>query len=251
MFLLAGKKTMSDEKDDITKTEKKTDIKLPTAEQLLEAGVHFGHRTSKWDPKMKPYIFGSRNAVHIIDLEKTLAKLKEAAEFSVEVAGKGGLIIFVGTKPAVKKIVKEAAQSCGMPFVIQRWLGGTLTNFKTIGKRLEYFRDLENKMAEGELKKYTKKEQLGFSKKLADLQKNFGGIKNLVKLPEAVFVTDIKENRQTVNEAKKAGVKIIGICDTNTNPGLVDWPIPANDDAVSAVKIIVETIAEAIKETKK
>ncbi len=241
---------MSDEKDDITKSEKKTEIKLSTAEQLLAAGVHFGHRTSKWDPKMKPYIFGSRNTVHIIDLEKTLVRLKEAAEFVAEVVGKGGLIIFVGTKPAVKKIVKEAAESSGMPFVIQRWLGGTLTNFKTISKRLEYFRDLENKMAEGELKKYTKKEQLGFSRKLADLEKNFGGIKNLMKLPEAVFVTDIKENYQTINEARKAGVKIVAICDTNTNPGLVDWPIPANDDAASAVKIIVETIAEAIKNSK-
>lgn len=242
---------MSEEKNDTVQTEKKIEIKLPTAEQLIEAGVHFGHKMSRWNPKMKPYIFGAKNAVHIIDLEKTLAKLKEAAEFAADVASKGGLIILVGTKPPVKKIIKEAAQSVGMPYVNQRWIGGALTNFKTIGKRLEYFRDMEKKMAEGELKKYTKKEQLGFQRKLEEMEKIFGGIKNLIKLPEAIFVADIKENLLAVREAKKSGVKVIAIADTNTNPELIDFPIPANDDAASSVKIIVGAIVEAIKEAKK
>jgi small subunit ribosomal protein S2 len=242
---------MSDEKNEPIEEKKKIEIKLPTAEQLLEAGAHFGHKTSRWNPKMEPYIFGAKNAVHIIDLEKTLAKLKEAAEFAADVASKGGLIILVGTKPPVKKIIKEAAEASGMPYVNLRWLGGTLTNFKTIGKRLEYFRDLERKMAEGELKKYTKKEQLGFSRKLEEMEKSFGGIKNLIKLPEAIFVADLKENLLAVKEAKKSGIKVIAIADTNTNPKLADFPIPSSDDAASAVRIIVETIVEAIKEAKK
>jgi len=244
---------MTDTKTDPEKTEeaapvlRKIEVKVPAVEQLLEAGVHFGHKTSKWNPKMKAYIFGNKNAVHIIDLEKTVAKLKEAAEFAAQIAQKSGLILFVGTKPAVKKIVREAAEASSMPHVARRWLGGTLTNFKTIGKRLEYFRDLENKMATGELKKYTKKEQLGFARKLEELEKSFGGIKNLLKRPEAIFVADLKENRLAVNEAKKTGVKIIAITDTNTDPSAIDFPIPANDDAVSSVRIIVNTIAEAIK----
>lgn len=244
---------MTEEKQvqqDESAVRKEINVKIPSAEELLGAGVHFGHKTSRWNPKMKPYIFGARNGVHILDLEKTLAKLKEAAEFAAQTAQKGGVIVFVGTKPVAKKIVKEAAQNCGMPYVTGRWLGGTLTNFKTIGKRLEYFRDLERQMAEGELKKYTKKEQLGFARKLAELEKNFGGIKNMTKLPEAIFISDIKEDRLVVDEAKKAGVKIIAICDTNTNSEMIDWPIPGNDDAVSAVKIVVDTIGEAIKTAK-
>ena len=241
---------MSEEKNDTVQTEKKIEIKLPTAEQLIEAGVHFGHKMSRWNPKMEPYIFGAKNAVHIIDLAKTLTKLKEAVDFVTDIVAKGGLIILIGTKPPVKKIIKEAAQSVGMPYVNRRWIGGVLTNFKTIGKRLEYFRDLEKKMAEGELKKYTKKEQLGFQRKLEEMEKIFGGIKNLTKLPEAIFAADLKENQLAVREAKKSGVKVIAIADTNTSPELVDFLIPANDDAASSVKIIVDTIVEAIKEAK-
>jgi small subunit ribosomal protein S2 len=254
LFLLIGQinpNNMSEEKNDSVVTEKKIEVKLPTDEQLLEAGAHFGHKTSRWNPKMGAYIFGAKNAVHIIDLEKTLARLKEAAEFAAGVAAKGGNIIFVGTKPPVKKIIKDAGLDSGMPYVNLRWLGGTLTNFKTIGKRLEYFRDLEKKMAEGELKKYTKKEQLGFSRKLEEMERIFGGIKNLTKLPEAIFVADLKENLLAVREAKKSSVKVIAIADTNTNPELADFPIPSSDDAASAVKIIVQTIVEAMKEAKK
>jgi len=231
-------------------TQKSLQLDFPTAEQLLEAGAHFGHKTSRWDPKMKAYIFGNKNGVHIIDLQKTVDELKKAAEFALDIVSKGGQIIFVGTKPPVKKIVKEAAEKTGMPYVNLRWLGGTLTNFKTISKRLEYFRDLETKMAAGDLKKYTKKEQLGFQRELEDLEKHFGGIKNLVKLPEAIFVTDLKENRLAVNEAKNVGIKIIAIADTNTDPNLADYPIPANDDASAAVKLIVDAIVKAIKGNK-
>lgn len=237
---------MSDEKQ----SQQKIDINLPTAAQLLEAGVHFGHRTSRWNPKMKPYIFGVKNAVHIIDLDKTITKLKEAIDFIVDLVNQGSVILFVGTKPAVKKIIKEAAESCQMPYVTERWLGGTLTNFKTISKRLEYFKDLESKIAEGQLQKYTKKEQLGFQKELEGLRKNFEGIKNLTKTPQAIFLVDLKENQLAAKEAKKTGTALVAICDTNTDPSLVDWPIPGNDDAASAVKIIVETIAEAISQAK-
>ncbi len=246
------KKVIDEKKDkqDAPTPKRAIEVKVPTAEQLLEAGVHFGHRTSRWNPKMKGYIFGVRNGVHIFDLEKTVAKLQEAAVFAAETAQNGSYIIFVGTKPAVRKAVREAAIVCSMPFVDQRWLGGTLTNFKSISKRLEYFRDLEAKLAAGELKKYTKKEQLGFKKQLEELEKSFGGIKNLMKLPGAIFVSDLKENRPAVAEAKIAGVKVIAIADSSTDPNLADYPIPANDDALSSVKIIVETLAEAIKNNR-
>ncbi|OGZ34089.1 MAG: 30S ribosomal protein S2 [Candidatus Portnoybacteria bacterium RBG_19FT_COMBO_36_7] len=242
---------MAEEKNESAQIEKKIEVRLPTAEQLVEAGVHFGHKTSRWNPKMASYIFGAKNAVHILDIDKTLLMLKEAAEFAAAIAAKGGLLIFVGTKPPAKKIIKEAAEVCGMPFVNLRWLGGTLTNFKTIGKRLEYFRDLERKMAEGELKKYTKKEQLGFSRQLEEMGNIFGGIKNLTKLPEAIFVTDLKENLLAVKEAKKSKIKVIAIADTNADPKMADFLIPANDNAASSVRIIVDTIADAIKEGKK
>lgn len=233
-----------------TQIKKEIIVKVPTPEELLAAGVHFGHKTSRWNPKMKDYIFGVKNGVHIFDLQKTVQKLKEAAEFAAELAQKGGVMILVGTKPSVKQIIKEAGQNCGMPYVAQRWLGGTLTNFKIISKRIEYYRDLEKKMAEGELKKYTKKEQLNFTRELEKLAVNFGGIKNLTKLPEAIFVADLKEDLLAVSEAKRAKVKVLAICDTNIDPAMVDYPIPGNDDASSAVKIIVETIVEAIKENK-
>lgn len=226
-------------------------VNLPTPEQMLEAGAHFGHRTSRWNPKMKKYIFGVKNAIHVFDLEKTILALKSAAEFAAELAQKGETILFVGTKPAAKEIVKQGAIEAGMPYVSNRWLGGTLTNFKTISKRLDYYKKLENDFASGEMGKYTKKEQLNFKKELDELIKHFEGIKNLVKLPKAVFVADIIEDDIAVREAKKTRVPIIGICDSNTNPAVIDYPIPANDDAASGIKIVVNTIIEAIKSVSK
>jgi len=163
---------------------------------------------------------------------------------------KDGIILFVGTKPAVKKIIKEAAESCQMPYVAERWIGGTLTNFKTISRRLEHFKDLERKLNEGQLEKYTKKEQIGFQKELERLRKNFEGIKNLTKLPQAIFLVDLEKNQLAAKEAKRTGVTSLGICDTNTDPDLVDWPIPGNDDAISAVKIIADTIAKAVNQAR-
>ena len=233
-----------------TQVKKEINAKVPTPEELLAAGVHFGHKTSRWNPKMKDYIFGAKNGVHIFDLQKTAQKLKEAAEFAADLVTNGGTIILVGTKPSVKKIIKQAAEEANLFYVSERWLGGTLTNFKTISKRIEYYRDLEKKTAEGELRKYTKKEQIIFARELENLAVNFGGIKNLTKTPEAIFVADVKKDQIAVREAKRTKIKVIAICDTNIDPANIDYPIPANDDALSAVKIIVETITGAIKENK-
>ncbi len=241
-------KFMNDETKD---KETNQDAKLPLAQQLLEAGVHFGHRVSRWNPKMKPYIYGVRNTIYIIDLEKTTVKLKEATDFVSGVASNGGVILFVGTKPTVRKIIKEAAESLVMPFVTSRWLGGTFTNFRTIAKRLEYFRSLEDKISKGEMQQYTKKERLIFERELDDLKKKFEGIKNLFKLPQAVFIADMKKEKLAVREARKAGIPIVAICDVDVDPTLADWPIPGNDDAASAVKIILDSITEAIKQAKK
>jgi small subunit ribosomal protein S2 len=226
-------------------------VSLPTPEQLLEAGAHFGHRTSRWNPKMKKYIFGVKNTIHVFDLEKTVTALKKAAEFAAGLAQRGEAILFVGTKPAAREIIKNGAIQAGMPYVSTRWLGGTLTNFKTINKRLEYYKKLEADFASGEMEKYTKKERLNFQKELEDLKKHFEGIKSLAKPPKAIFVTDIIEEEITVREAKKTGVPVIAICDTNTNPAGIDYLIPGNDDAASSIKIIVQTIVDAIKGVKK
>jgi len=227
---------------------KKARIKVPSPEEMLKAGVHFGHRTSKWHPKMKPYIFTVRNNVHIIDLEKTAEKLEEALGFLQEIKQKKGVVLFVGTRVNAKKITEEAAQECKMPYVNQRWLGGTLTNFKIISKRLEYFRDLEKKKKTGELKKYTKKEQHEFEIELRKLNERFGGIKEMTKYPDALFVLDIQEDGLAVKEAKMKGIPVVALCDTNTDPSSVDYPIPSNDDASSALKLMVGAVVKVLKQ---
>ncbi len=226
-------------------------IRLPTAEEMLAAGIHFGHRTAKWDPKMKPYIFTTKNNVHIFDLEKTREKFKEALEFLAKTAGKGGVILLVGTSAASKKITKDLALECLMPYITERWIGGTLTNFRMISKRLEHFRDLENKRASGELKKYTKKEQHDFDQELIKLEKRFGGIKQLTKIPDALFIFNAKENDLAIREARRAGVKIAALCDTNMNPDMIDYPIPANDDALAGLELMAKYIEGIIKENKR
>lgn len=220
---------------------------LPSLEEMLGAGVHFGHRTSKWNPKMEPYIFTVRNNVHVIDLEKTLKKLKEALEFIQKIKGENGIIIFVGTKIAVKEITKQSAEECKMPFVTERWIGGTLTNFRVISKRLKHYRDLEKDQETGELKKYTKKEQHDFGIKLQRLNQQFGGIKNLIKLPDALLVIDTNKEQLAVKEARMKGIPIIGLCDTNADPTLIDYPIPVNDDAISSLKLILGSIVKVLK----
>lgn len=232
------------------KTDIKTEVKLPTAQELLEAGVHFGHRTSAWHPKMAPYIFGARNNVHIFDLEKTLVKLAEALVFLKETMAQGGVVLLVGTKPVAKGIIKEVAEELNLPYVNGRWLGGTLTNYKTISKRLAYYRDLEQQEKTGGLDKYTKKERVQLKRKLAKLEKQLLGIKNLNRLPQALLACDVKADNIAIREAKKIKIPVVAIIDTNMDPSMIDYIIPANDDAVSSVKKIVDVIYENLKDVK-
>lgn len=220
---------------------------IPDLEEMLKAGVHFGHRISKWNPKMKPYIFTSRNNVHIIDLEKTQEKLKKALEFMHQIKEKKGTILFVGTKTAAKELIHQTAEECKMPYVDERWLGGTLTNFKVISERLEYFRDLDEKREKGELKKYTKREQHQFNLELEKLAKQFGGIKQLMKLPEALFVVDLVKEKAAVKEAAMKKIPVVGFCDSNADPNKISYPIPANDDAITSLKLILESVAKVLK----
>jgi small subunit ribosomal protein S2 len=195
---------------------------------------------------MFPFIFGTRNTIHIIDLEKTKQKLEEALKFIQELSSQNKIILFVGTKPQIKDLVKEIATELGYPYVNERWLGGTFTNFEVIKKRAEYLKDLEKKKAEGFFEKYTKKERTEIESKIQKLEKKFGGIKNLERLPDAIFICDMVKDKLAVKEARRKGVKIIAISDTNADPTLADYPIPANDDAISSVKYILEKVKEVI-----
>lgn len=218
--------------------------------ELLKAGAHFGHSASRWNPKMKPYIFATRSGIHILDLEKTKKLLSKAMGFAKDLAAKGGTVLFVGTKKQAREIVKKAAISADCPFVNIRWLGGTFTNFRTIQKTIRKLEKLENLKNSGEIDKYTKKEKLMIEREIEKLKKLFEGIKGLKRLPEAVFVTDVKHDLIAVKEAKKSQVKIIGVVDSNSNPESVDFPIPCNDDATKAIELVVGLIAEAISEGK-
>jgi len=228
---------------------KKTEIDI-NPEEMNRAGLHFGHRTSKINPKMTPYLYGTRNSVHIIDLEKTAEKFKEALNFIQEIISEGKVLLMVGTKIQAKDLLKSTAEECGLPYVSERWLGGTFTNFETIKKRIEYFKDLENKRKTGELEKYTKKEKAMFDREIKGLQTRFGGIKSLTKIPEAIFVLDMNKDILAIREAKAKGVKVIGIADSNVDPGLADYVIPANDDAITSIKYVLEKVKEAILKSK-
>lgn len=217
---------------------------------MLKAGVHFGHKTTKWSPKMAPFIFGVRNDIHIIDLEKTILKLDEALVFVKKLAKTNGVIVFVGTKKQAKAYIKDVAIKINMPYVADRWIGGLLTNFSIISKQIRLMEQLEADMKSGALDKYTKKERVMIEKKIKKLNQKFGGLRLLKKLPDAVFVTDINEDRIAVNEARERNIPIIALADTNTDPGLVTYPIPANDDALSSIRVIVNKIAEAYEANK-
>jgi small subunit ribosomal protein S2 len=219
-------------------------------EEMAKAGLHFGHKISKRHPKMEPFLAGERNTIHIIDLEKTAQKLKEALEFIQKLILENKTILFVGTKVQIRNLIKEIAIECGMPYVAERWLGGTFTNFDTISKRIEYFKDLEKKKAEGAFENYTKKERLKIDRELRDLEEKLGGLKNLQSLPDAVFIVDMKKNAAAVKEARKKNIKIVAICHTNVDPTLADFPIPANDDSISSVRYILEKVKEAILKAK-
>ena len=216
--------------------------------QLLEAGVHFGHQTRRWDPKMAEYIFQARNGIHIIDLQKTSKKIDEAYAFMKEVAEEGKDILFVGTKKQAQECVKEAAEKSGMFYVDQRWLGGMLTNFKTIRKRIARLNKLEEMQEDGTFDVLPKKEVAALKNEMEKLEKNLGGIKNMTRMPGAMFVVDPKNERIAILEARKLNIPIIGLVDTNCNPEDVDYPIPGNDDAIRAVKLITDVMANAIIE---
>ena len=216
--------------------------------QLLEAGVHFGHQTRRWDPKMSEYIFQARNGIHIIDLQKTSKKLDEAYAFLKEQAEEGKTVLFVGTKKQAQECVKEAAEKCGMYYVNQRWLGGTLTNFETIRTRIGRLKELERMQEDGTFDVLPKKEVILLKKEMEKLEKNLGGIKDMEELPGVMFIVDPKKERIGILEARKLGIPVIGLVDTNCNPQDVDYAIPGNDDAIRAVKLIADCMANAVIE---
>lgn len=216
--------------------------------QLLEAGVHFGHQTRRWDPKMAEYIFQARNGIHIIDLQKTSKKLDEAYKFVKEQAEEGKSVLFVGTKKQAQECIKEAAERCNMYYVDQRWLGGMLTNFKTIEGRIQRLRELEEMSQDGTFDVLPKKEVSGLKNEMEKLEKNLGGIKDMKEMPGVMFVVDPKKERIAILEARKLGIPVVGLVDTNCNPEDVDYAIPGNDDAIRAVKLIADVIANAVIE---
>ena len=216
--------------------------------QLLEAGVHFGHQTRRWDPKMAEYIFQARNGIHIIDLQKTSKKLDEAYAFMKEQAEEGKTVLFVGTKKQAQECMKEAAEKSDMYYVNQRWLGGMLTNFGTIRKRVERLKELETMQEDGTFEVLPKKEVILLKKEMEKLEKNLGGIKDMTEIPGVLFVVDPKKERIAILEARNLGIPVVGLIDTNCNPEDLDYPIPGNDDAIRAVKLIDDTMANAIIE---
>ena len=218
--------------------------------QLLEAGVHFGHQTRRWNPKMAPYIFTERNGIHIIDLQKTVKKVNDAYVFVRDIVAEGGDILFVGTKKQAQSSVKEEAERCEMPFVNARWLGGMLTNFTTIRRRIGRLEQLRKMEADGTFDMLPKKEVIGLQGEIEKLEKFLGGVKDMKKIPAAMFIVDPRKERIAVAEAKKLNIPIIAIVDTNCDPDEIDAVIPGNDDAIRAVKLIAETIANAVIEAK-
>ncbi len=218
--------------------------------QLLEAGVHFGHQTRRWNPKMKPYIFTERNGIYIIDLQKTVKKIEEAYSFTRSIAAEGESILFVGTKKQAQETIREEAERCGQFFVNERWLGGMLTNFKTIRLRVKYMQKLEQMAENGSFELLPKKEVQQLKAEYAKLKKYLGGIENMTKLPGALFIIDPRKEKIAIAEARKLGIPTIAIVDTNCDPDEVDYVIPGNDDAIRAVKLIASVIADAVIEAK-
>lgn len=225
-------------------------MKMPTILELLQAGVHFGHQKGRWHPKMKEYIFTERGGVHIIDLEKTLVELERATKFLTNIAQNGGVVLFVGTKKQGQQMIKKYADESGMPYIIERWIGGLFTNFSNVGKLIKKYLKLKEEVKTGALNKYTKKEQVDFNKEIERLHKFVGGLGDMRKIPEAVFILDAKKEKTAIVEARKKGVPVVGFCDSNINPELFDYPIPANDDAVKSIDLILSLMSKAILEGK-
>ena len=231
------------------KEKEKIDFGI-SVEEMAKAGLHFGHKSSKIHPKMKPYLHGVRNGIHIINLEKTKEKLVEILNFIHELISENKVLLVVGTKVQVKKLVKDFAEECGLLYVSERWLGGTFTNFGVIKKRIDHFKDLEDKKTKGELEKYTKKERAKIDSELKGFERKFGGIKDMEKLPDVIFVLSMEKDNIVIKEAKNKNIKIIAVSDTNTDPTSVDYSIPANDDALSSIKYILEKVKEVILKAK-
>jgi small subunit ribosomal protein S2 len=223
-------------------------MKIPSILEMLKAGVHFGHQTTRRHPKMDEYIFANRNGVHIIDLEKTKTIMENVLTDVKKMASEGKTILFVSTKPQAKDIVKKAAMDCGMPYLVDRWIGGLITNFSEIKKLIARYNQLKEEQASGELEKYTKKEQIDFAKQIAKMDISLSGLTNLNKLPDVLFVPSLQAEKTAVTEANKMSVPVIGIADTNANPDKASYVIPANDDAINSIKLVVELVAGAIKE---
>jgi len=231
--------------------KKTSDIDLNiTPEEMAEAGLHLGHQTARTHPKMKPYMYGVKNKVHIFDLDKTAEKLTEALRFIDDIISQNKTLLLIGTKIQVKEILKESAEECGLPYINERWLGGTFTNFETIKRRIVHFKDLENQKKTGELEKYTKKERAKINKQLKDLETKFGGIKDMVRLPDAIFVMDMKKDILAVQEAMAKKIPVIAITDADVDPDFCDYPIPANDDAINSVKYILDKVKNVVVNAK-
>jgi small subunit ribosomal protein S2 len=222
-----------------------------TMKELLEAGVHFGHQTRRWNPKMAPYIFGARNGIHIIDLQKTVQFFKTAYNYVVERVADGGLVLFVGTKKQAQDAIAEEAKRCGMFYVNHRWLGGMLTNFSTISRSIARLKEFEAMKEDGSLRRFPKKEVLMMEKKAAKLERSLGGIKNMGRLPDIVYVVDPRKEDIAVMEARKVHVPLVSIVDSNCDPTEVDYPIPGNDDAIRAIRLLTSRVADAVLEGKK
>ena len=222
-----------------------------TMKELLEAGVHFGHQTRRWNPKMAPYIFGARNGIHIIDLQKTVQFFKTAYNYVVERVADGGLVLFVGTKKQAQDAIAEEAKRCGMFYVNHRWLGGMLTNFSTISRSIARLKEFEAMKEDGSLRRFPKKEVLMMEKKAAKLERSLGGIKNMGRLPDIVYVVDPRKEDIAVMEARKVHVPLLSIVDSNCDPTEIDYPIPGNDDAIRAIRLLTARVADAVLEGKK
>jgi len=221
-----------------------------TLEDLLKAGVHFGHLTRRWNPKFKPYIFMERNGIHIIDLQKTLKNLEKAYNIVKEIAATGEPVLFVGTKNQAKEIIMQEATRCEQPYIVERWLGGTLTNFATIKKSIRHLENLEKMTLDGTVEKLTKKERLHIEREIEKMKKVFSGIREMKRIPGVLYIIDIKKEEIAVREARKLGIPIVAIVDTNCDPTMVDYPIPGNDDSTKSITLITRVIADAVLEGK-
>lgn len=225
-------------------------MNIPSVVDMLKAGVHFGHQSSRWHPKMKPFLFGVRSGVHVINVEKTQEQLEKALAVASDIAAKGGIVLFVGTKRQAQDVVANAAKACSMPYVNVRWLGGTLTNWPQISRLIKHYLDLKDKREKGELRKYTKLEQLNFDREIAELDEKIGGIATLTRMPDALFILDARNEKTAVREAQTVKVPVIALVDSNVNPVGVTHVIPGNDDAVGSLTMVADLMAAAIKEGK-